>query len=91
MRPCFCDSHQARDLPLLLLRRRRCSRYHITGEKKGTVEKFIDDLPGFPDNVRYDGEGQYWIAFFAVRNVTAASHRLVAKLFCIFHHGVTPN
>ncbi|OEL34630.1 Protein STRICTOSIDINE SYNTHASE-LIKE 4 [Dichanthelium oligosanthes] len=41
---------------------RWCSRYHITGDKKGTVEKFIDNLPGFPDNIRYDGEGRYWIA-----------------------------
>ncbi|CAN6312049.1 unnamed protein product [Urochloa humidicola] len=41
---------------------RRCSRYHITGDKAGTVEKFIDNLPGVPDNIRYDGEGRYWIA-----------------------------
>ncbi|KAL6883778.1 hypothetical protein ACP4OV_011192 [Aristida adscensionis] len=44
---------------------RRCSRYHIKGDKKGTVEKFIDNLPAFPDNIRYDGEGRYWIAFSA--------------------------
>jgi len=30
------------------------------------VEKFIDNLPGFPDNIRYDGEGRYWIALSAV-------------------------
>ncbi|KAF8697807.1 hypothetical protein HU200_001192 [Digitaria exilis] len=41
---------------------RWCSRYHITGDKKDTVEKFIDNLPGVPDNIRYDGEGLYWIA-----------------------------
>jgi len=48
---------------------RRCSRYHITGDKKGTVEKFIDNLPGFPDNIRYDGEGRYWIALSAGRTL----------------------
>jgi sugar lactone lactonase YvrE len=48
--------------------RRRCSRYHIAGDKKGTVEKFIDNLPEFPDNIRHDGEGQYWIALSAVSN-----------------------
>ncbi|OEL34629.1 Protein STRICTOSIDINE SYNTHASE-LIKE 5 [Dichanthelium oligosanthes] len=48
---------------------RRCSRYHITGDKKGTVEKFIDKLPGFPDNIRYDGEGRYWIALSAGRTL----------------------
>ncbi|EOX90700.1 Strictosidine synthase [Theobroma cacao] len=41
---------------------RRCRKYYIQGKKKGRVEKFIDNLPGMPDNVRYDGEGHYWIA-----------------------------
>ncbi|KAK1304966.1 hypothetical protein QJS10_CPB11g02124 [Acorus calamus] len=40
---------------------RRCMKYHIKGEKKETVEVFIDDIPGFPDNIRHDGEGKYWI------------------------------
>ncbi|KAL4572663.1 hypothetical protein LXL04_019445 [Taraxacum kok-saghyz] len=41
---------------------RRCSRYYLQGEKKGTIDIFAKDLPGLPDNVRYDGEGHYWIA-----------------------------
>ncbi|KAH7851302.1 hypothetical protein Vadar_009548 [Vaccinium darrowii] len=41
---------------------RRCKRYYIQGEKKGSVDVFIENLPGVPDNIRYDGEGQYWIA-----------------------------
>ncbi|CAI0410850.1 unnamed protein product [Linum tenue] len=41
---------------------RRCRKYYIDGEKKGKVEKFADNLPGFPDNIHYDGEGHYWIA-----------------------------
>ncbi|XP_062102739.1 protein STRICTOSIDINE SYNTHASE-LIKE 4-like [Humulus lupulus] len=40
---------------------RRCRKYHIKGERKGSVEPFIDFLPGMPDNIRYDGEGLYWI------------------------------
>ncbi|KAJ3681952.1 hypothetical protein LUZ60_014525 [Juncus effusus] len=44
---------------------RRCKRYNIQGEKKGTVENFVENLPGFPDNVRYDDEGHYWIALTA--------------------------
>nr|AVA07327.1 strictosidine synthase 5 [Dendrobium officinale] len=39
----------------------RCRRYHIEGEKKGRVEEFIENLPGFPDNIRYDGDGHYLI------------------------------
>ncbi|CAH2064388.1 unnamed protein product [Thlaspi arvense] len=38
---------------------RRCSRYYINEER---VELFIQDLPGYPDNIRYDGDGHYWIA-----------------------------
>ncbi|XP_043713634.1 protein STRICTOSIDINE SYNTHASE-LIKE 4-like [Telopea speciosissima] len=40
---------------------RRCSKYHILGERQGSVETFIDNLPGFPDNIRYDGQGSFWI------------------------------
>ncbi|MCL7029725.1 hypothetical protein MKW94_003281 [Papaver nudicaule] len=40
---------------------RRCSKYYIKGEKEGSVDIFVDNLPGYPDNIRYDGEGQYWI------------------------------
>ncbi|MFS7939897.1 putative strictosidine synthase transcription factor WD40-like family [Helianthus anomalus] len=40
----------------------RCSRYYLQGERKGSIDVFIDGLPGFPDNLRYDGEGHYWLA-----------------------------
>ncbi|KAL6011893.1 yls2-like [Asimina triloba] len=45
---------------------RKCQKYHLQGEKKGTVEDFIDNLPGFPDNIRYDGEGVFWIGIAMV-------------------------
>lgn len=38
---------------------RRCSKYYINEER---VEVFIQSLPGYPDNIRYDGDGHYWIA-----------------------------
>ncbi|KAH0902897.1 hypothetical protein HID58_042400 [Brassica napus] len=39
---------------------RRCSKYYISEER---VEVFIENvLPGYPDNIRYDGDGHYWIA-----------------------------
>ncbi|KAI4314634.1 hypothetical protein L6164_027522 [Bauhinia variegata] len=41
---------------------RRCRKYFIEGSKKGRIEKFIEDLPGMPDNIHYDGEGHYYIA-----------------------------
>ncbi|KAL3720624.1 hypothetical protein ACJRO7_005443 [Eucalyptus globulus] len=44
---------------------RWCKRYYITGERKGHIDTFIDRLPGYPDNIRYDGEGHYWIALYS--------------------------
>eukprot|EP00250_Pteridium_aquilinum_P018694 c24167_g1_i2 orf=301-1437(-) len=40
----------------------RCQRYWIKGEKAGHAEIFIDNLPGFPDNIKNDGKGHFWIA-----------------------------
>ena len=42
--------------------RKRCLKYHIQGERKGFMDKFIDNLLGTPDNILYDGERDYWIA-----------------------------
>ena len=36
-------------------------RYWIRGPKANTSEPFAD-LPGYPDNVRPDGKGGYWVA-----------------------------
>ncbi|XP_078442376.1 protein STRICTOSIDINE SYNTHASE-LIKE 6-like [Wolffia australiana] len=47
---------------------RRCKSYHVRGEKKGVVDLFIKDLPGFPDNIRYDGDGRFWIGLAAGMN-----------------------
>ncbi|MBA0591980.1 hypothetical protein Gorai_008971 [Gossypium raimondii] len=41
---------------------RRCRKYYIEGNKQGEQEKFVDNLTGLPDNIKYDGEGHYWIA-----------------------------
>ncbi|KAL8246848.1 hypothetical protein R6Q59_008064 [Mikania micrantha] len=43
----------------------RCRRYYIRGEREGSIDVFIDRLPGLPDNIRYDGEGHYWIGIAA--------------------------
>ncbi|CAA6675305.1 unnamed protein product [Spirodela intermedia] len=49
--------------PCRRIKTRRCRRYHVLGEKKGAVDHFVDSLPGFPDNIRYEDEGHFWIAF----------------------------
>ncbi|KAF9601784.1 hypothetical protein IFM89_022952 [Coptis chinensis] len=35
--------------------------------KVGSVDNFVDSLPGYPDNIRYDGEGKFWIGLTSGR------------------------
>jgi sugar lactone lactonase YvrE len=36
-------------------------KYYLQGTKAGRYE-LLADLPGYPDNVRRDGKGGYWVA-----------------------------
>lgn len=47
----------------------RVRRVWLAGPKKGTAEVFLDNLPGFPDNVTYSVERRvFWLALFAPRD-----------------------
>ncbi len=46
----------------------RISRYWISGEKEGQVERVIDSLPGYPDNINLASDGNYWIALMGTRS-----------------------
>jgi sugar lactone lactonase YvrE len=48
--------------------RYRILRYWLKGPKTGTYDIFIDNLPGFPDNITSNGKGTFWLALFTVRN-----------------------
>lgn len=49
--------------------RYRIRRYWLEGEKAGQSEVFIDNLPGFPDNLSLSEDGEkFWVALFTVRN-----------------------
>ncbi len=48
--------------------RYRIVRYWLKGPKAGTHEIFIDNLPGFPDNISSNHKGTFWLALFTVRN-----------------------
>ncbi|XP_073484048.1 adipocyte plasma membrane-associated protein isoform X1 [Aquarana catesbeiana] len=45
----------------------RVKRYYVSGLTKGGVDTFVDNLPGFPDNIRLSSTGGYWVAMSAVR------------------------
>lgn len=47
--------------------RYRVTRYWLKGERAGTSEVFIDNLPGFPDNISFNGRDRFWLALYAPR------------------------
>lgn len=47
--------------------RARIHRLWLTGERAGEQEVFLDNLPGYPDNIDAQGDGTYWVAFASPR------------------------
>jgi sugar lactone lactonase YvrE len=43
-------------------------RYWLAGPKAGTSDMFIENLPGFPDNISSNGKGKFWLALMTVRS-----------------------
>lgn len=48
----------------------RLSRYWLKGEKAGTTD-VLAILPGFPDNVRTNDKGEFWVAIHCRRTIYA--------------------
>jgi len=46
----------------------RILRYWLKGEKAGTHDVFIDNLPGFPDNLSYNNRDRFWVAIASPRD-----------------------
>lgn len=46
----------------------RILKYWLKGEKQGEVDVFMDNLPGFPNNIQRNSRGNYWIGFTTKRN-----------------------
>lgn len=46
----------------------RVLHYWLAGPKVGQVEPFIEQLPGFPDNLTRGQDGRYWLAMIAPRS-----------------------
>ncbi|MNX31244.1 Strictosidine synthase [compost metagenome] len=61
----------------------RISRYWLSGPKAGTHDVFIDNLPGLPDNLSFNGRDRFWVALYAPRNAlldATAEHPFVRKM-----------
>jgi sugar lactone lactonase YvrE len=48
----------------------RITRYWLKGERAGKSEVFVDNLPGYPDNITSNRRGTFWLALVTVRNDT---------------------
>jgi ribose transport system permease protein len=46
----------------------RVSRYWFDGPKQGTVERVVENLPGYPDNINRASDGTYWMALLGMRS-----------------------
>ncbi|WEO93506.1 SMP-30/gluconolactonase/LRE family protein [Streptomyces sp. FXJ1.172] len=46
----------------------RVSRYWLTGPKSDTVEPFVENLAGLPDNMSLGSDGLVWVSIAAPRN-----------------------
>ncbi|TWD52063.1 SMP-30/gluconolactonase/LRE family protein [Pseudomonas sp. SJZ131] len=61
----------------------RISRYWLSGPKAGTHDVFIDNLPGMPDNLAFNGRDRFWVALYAPRNAlldATAPHPFLRKM-----------
>lgn len=46
----------------------KITRYWLKGDKAGTHDTFIENLPGYPDNITFNGRDKFWVALFAPRD-----------------------
>ncbi|MHC8407583.1 MULTISPECIES: SMP-30/gluconolactonase/LRE family protein [unclassified Pseudomonas] len=61
----------------------RISRYWLTGPQAGTRDVFIDNLPGLPDNLSYNGKDRFWVALYSPRSAlldATAQHPVLRKI-----------
>ncbi len=61
----------------------RITRYWLSGSKAGTHDLFIDNLPGLPDNLAFNGRDRFWVALYTPRNALldkTAPHPFVRKM-----------
>lgn len=63
----MCDVRCVMCLGIL---RYQIQKYHLKGPKAGTSELFMENLPGFPDNINLGEDGLFWIGLFLVREKT---------------------
>ncbi|KAM7125770.1 adipocyte plasma membrane-associated protein isoform 4-T4 [Molossus nigricans] len=74
----------------------RIRRFYVSGLMKGGADLFVENLPGFPDNIRPSSSGGYWVCMANIRSnpgfsmLDFLSERPCIKrmIFKILQHGL---
>lgn len=64
----ICVEHSGQSLLFAESWACRVSRYWFAGPRIGEVERLIEDLPGYPDNINRASDGNYWVALLGMRS-----------------------
>ena len=65
-----CPHEDGESLLVTETSRYRVTRYWIDGDREGESERFVDNLPGYPDNVEAAADGGHWLASPSLRDDT---------------------
>jgi len=71
----------------------RISCYWLSGPKAGSLEIFMDGLPGFPDNLSLSPRGTMWVAFPTIRKPEVEfllSSTFIKKIMYQLPHSLRP-
>ena len=63
-----CSAHDGESLLIAQTWLGRVLRYWHRGPHQGKVEVFVDNLPGYPDNINRASDGTYWVALTGMRS-----------------------
>ena len=63
-----CVAHDGKSLLWASTWLCRVYRYWLEGDKAGTCEVLIDNLPGYCDNINRASDGRYWLALVGLRS-----------------------
>jgi ribose transport system permease protein len=63
----ICTSHDGQSILIASSGLFRIDRLYVSGTKQGQIEPVLENLPGYPDNINRASDGNYWMAFLAMR------------------------
>jgi len=64
----ICSCHDGESLLIAQTWLCRILRYYHSGPKKGRLEIFMDNFPGYLDNINRSSDGAYWVALNGMRS-----------------------